>query len=218
MTFSGLERLLLPIKRKVFLLIGRAILTAVNNSEKTQKIQVTGLKGENITDIERLQNYGFESYPVVGSSEAAILFINGNRSQGLALVVHDREYRPTDLKSGDVCVYDYRSNSIVFDKNGIKLETFGDPHAGMHLHSDTGEVQLESGGPVPNTLKLKPNGDIELNGDNDSVVSWDDLNTAMQTFVIAINAAFATKLDGGGGSPALTLDLDPAEVKSVKVP
>jgi phage baseplate assembly protein V len=122
MNAAILDRFLQPIRNKIFLLVGRAILAAIKNSEKTMKIQVKGLSGEVITDIERVQNYGFESYPIVGSSEAVVLFVNGNRDQGVAVCVHDREYRPTDLASGDVAVYSKADKSspcrIVLKANG----------------------------------------------------------------------------------------------------
>ena len=98
------KRLIRPIQNKIFLLLGRAILTAVNNSESTQKIQIVALSGEVITDIERFQEYGFESYPLEGA-EVFAGFINGNRDNGIVLCVHDRRYRPTDLAEGEVAVY-----------------------------------------------------------------------------------------------------------------
>lgn len=123
MTFFDIDRILIPIKRKIFLLIGKAILTAVNNSEQTQKIQVSGLKNEVITDIERYQEYGFESYPNLNSdAEAVIAFINGNRDQGIVLCVHDRANRPKDLASGEVRMYDSNNNKITLTNNGIKIE------------------------------------------------------------------------------------------------
>ncbi len=36
MNLNDLKRLLRPIQNKIFLLLGRAILTAINNSEGTQ--------------------------------------------------------------------------------------------------------------------------------------------------------------------------------------
>lgn len=122
MRLSDFNRLIDIIKRKIYLLIGRAILTAVNNDEKTMKIQVTGLNGETITDIERMQEYGFESYPKTGSAESVVLFPNGNRDRGFAICVHDREYRPTDLAEGEVRVYDWNNNKITLTDDGIKIE------------------------------------------------------------------------------------------------
>lgn len=117
MTLFDLNRILLPIKRKIFLIIGRAILTAIDNSEGTQKIQVTGLNGETITGIERFQEYGFESYPKK-DAEVVIGFINGNRNQGIALKVHDRTYRPTDLAEGEVMIYHFDGDTKIHIKEG----------------------------------------------------------------------------------------------------
>jgi len=122
MTLFDFNKFLISIKSKIYLIIGRAILTAVKNSEKTQKIQVTLLKDETVTDIERFQEYGFEAYPLTGSAESVIAFINGNRDQGIALCVHDREYRPDDLSEGDVRHYDYRGNKITCSAVGIEIE------------------------------------------------------------------------------------------------
>ena len=124
MTFFDIERILQPIKRKIFLVIGRAILTAIDNSEGTQKVQVTGLDGETITGIERFQEYGFESYPKK-DAEVVIGFINGNRDQGIALKVHDRTYRPTDLVEGEARVYNFDGNTRVSVKEGLIEITAG---------------------------------------------------------------------------------------------
>jgi phage gp45-like len=103
-TFGDFRRLIEPIKRKIFLVLGRAILKAINNTEGTQKIQVIALADETITDMERFQEYGFETYPLA-EAEVAAIFLNGNRDHGIALCVHDRRYRPSDLVSGEVAIY-----------------------------------------------------------------------------------------------------------------
>ena len=102
MKWTEFQRLTRTMRNKIFLLIGRAILTAINNAEGTQKVQITGLDGETITDIERMQEYGLETYPDIGA-EGLGAFINGNRDQGIVIVIHDRRYRPTDLAAGEVC-------------------------------------------------------------------------------------------------------------------
>ena len=85
-------------------MLGRAVLKAIENSEDTQKIQVIALSEETISDIERFQEYGFESYPFV-DAEAFIGFLNGNRDHGIALCVHDGRYRPKDLVEGEAAMY-----------------------------------------------------------------------------------------------------------------
>lgn len=104
MKLSDWKRLIAPVQRKIFLSLSRAILKAVNNSKKTQKIQIVALSDETITDIERFQEYGFETYPII-DAEAFAAFLNGNRDHGIILCVHDRRYRPTNLAEGEIANY-----------------------------------------------------------------------------------------------------------------
>ncbi len=98
------DRLLRPIKNKIFLMIGRAVLKAVKNTEGTQKMQALFLADELLQDIERFQEYGFEAYPHDGA-EILANFVNGNRRQGVISCVHDRRHRPKDLVEGEVVIY-----------------------------------------------------------------------------------------------------------------
>lgn len=87
--------------------------------------------------------------------------------------------------------------------------------------ADPGERILysrDSSGNVQATIKLLGDGVIEINGNSDYAVSWTDLNSALQSLVTAINAAFATKLDAGGSPGTLTLDISSAKVEEVKLP
>lgn len=118
MSIKDITRMLRPLKNKLFLMIGRGILEAVDASEGTQKIQITGLNGETITGIERLQDYGFASYPKPSStSEAIAAFINGNRDQGLILAVQDRALIPS-LNEGEVCLFHLNGDTILTIKDG----------------------------------------------------------------------------------------------------
>jgi len=104
------------LKNKIYLMIGRAIITAIDGSTKTPIIQVTGLKGETITDVEFVNPYGFEAIPTEG--QAVIVFVNGNRDQGLCLVMHNREERPTDLEDDEVQMYSKFDNYVKCNKDG----------------------------------------------------------------------------------------------------
>lgn len=155
MGISDLARILDPIKRKIFLLIGKALLTAINNEGKVgtydsgsranpQRLTMNWF-GQ-LTDIERSQPFGFETYPVVGTSKAVLLNPDGARSNVFCIMVQDDAYRPTDLSEGEVCIYDKDDNRI-WIKNG-KLHI---------VHS--GDVEMEIGG------DLKVKGDIIANWD-----------------------------------------------------
>ena len=146
---QDIDRLLTPIKNKIFRIVGRGILEKVKSSEKTQMIQITGLKDEVVTDIEWLQTYGYTCYPkVTNTAEALIAYLNGNRDQGIAIAVHDREKRPTDLASGEVCIYDHNDNRItikqnddihIYSKSKIRLET----QAGNKITMDSTGIIVE---------------------------------------------------------------------------
>jgi phage baseplate assembly protein V len=103
-TFNDFKRLIAPLRRRVFLSLGRGILKLINNAEGTQKVMITALAGETITDAERFQEYGFETYPLT-EAEVFGAFLNGNRDHGIILCVHDRRYRPKDLTAGEVALY-----------------------------------------------------------------------------------------------------------------
>ncbi len=113
MRYKDVMRFLEPLKKRIFLLVGRAVLAAINNTGSTQRVQVVGLYGETITDAERFQEYGLESHPWE-DSQAAILFPNGNRDSGIIVAVHDRRYRPLDLAQGEVCLYTDEDTTTTF--------------------------------------------------------------------------------------------------------
>jgi len=116
---SVLARVLNPIKRQIYMLIGRSILSYVNNSKGTQLLQIKLLADEVCSDIERLEDYGLTSYPLK-DAEPLALFINGNRSHGVVVCVHDRRYRPTDLAEGEVCLYS--KDDLNADKHRVHLK------------------------------------------------------------------------------------------------
>jgi len=128
MNLRDFKRLTDPIRKKIFLLLGRAILYAIDNSESTQTVQVMALSDEVITGIERFQEYGLETYPLA-EAEVFIGFLNGNRGHGIALCVHDRRYRPTDLIEGEVALYtseDKTSSFRIHLKTGRIFDVKGD--------------------------------------------------------------------------------------------
>lgn len=128
MNWRDFQRLIEPLKRRIFLLVGRAILTAIDNAGDTQKIQVTALDSETISDVERFQEYGLETYPFA-DAESVIAFLNGNRSNGIVLCIHDRQYRPKDLVEGEVALYTDEDTGIahrIHLKRGKKTDIIGD--------------------------------------------------------------------------------------------
>jgi len=112
--------ILTTLSNKIYSMIGRAILTAINNSGKVQRIQVKGIYGETLTDIDRIQEYGLETYPEVsGDTEVILICPDGNREQAIAIKVGTRAYRPTILNEGEVCLYDKFGNTVLLKDGKI---------------------------------------------------------------------------------------------------
>jgi len=65
-------------------------------------------------------------------------------------------------------------------------------------------------------IDLDASGNIKLNGDTKRLVTYAELNTALQALVTAINTAFASKLDGGGTPGTLSLDISAAETQTIR--
>jgi phage baseplate assembly protein V len=209
-SIGDLTKFLAPLKRKVYLMIGRGILTAIKNTEKTMKIQITGLNGETITDIERLQEYGFESYPQLTSeSEVLTVFQNGNRDQGVALVVHDRANRPTDLLIGNVRVYDYNDNKITLTDTGIEIEDMNgnkitcDANGIIILDKNSNKVEMKSGqiNVTGTAINMLAASEFMIKG-NTAQTEMNKDQALMQSLQTGINAWVPVPNDGGAALKA----------------
>lgn len=121
-----IERLLWPLKRRILLLVGRAVLKLVDDSLKFQQVQVQGLRDETLDDVERFQNYGFTSHPHP-EAEVLLLSMGGMRSHSVAIAVDDRRYRVKGLAEGEVALYTSEHGAgserhIIHMKNGRMIE------------------------------------------------------------------------------------------------
>ena len=98
-------------------MVGRAVLTVVNDATGLQTVQVEGLPGEVIDGAERFQMYGITSHPLKGA-DALVLAVGGVRQHSIILI-DDRRYRPRGLEEGEVCVYNGLTGArIIFKANG----------------------------------------------------------------------------------------------------
>lgn len=141
-----LDRILRPIKRRIQLMLVRAIVEGVDDGKGIQQIQLTALADETLDNIPRIQNYGFTSKPKPGS-EAFVGFVNGARDQGVVIAVDDRRYRIKAMEDGEVAIYTDEGDKIHF-KRGNKIVV------------QTGELEANA------TVKVKitsPNVEINAN-------------------------------------------------------
>ncbi len=121
---KGLERMLGPLQRRVMLMVGRAVLAAVNDTTKLQGLQINLLADETRDDVERFQNYGFTSHPHPGA-EAIAVSVMGTRDHMVVIAVDDRRYRLKGLAEGEVAMYSDEGDSIVFKRGRIIEVTAG---------------------------------------------------------------------------------------------
>lgn len=110
-----------PVRRRVMMTVGRAVLRAVDDSGSRQTAQIEALKGEVRDLVERMQNYGFTSVPLPGA-DAAVVFVAGNREQGIIVAVDDRRYRLTGLEGGEVAIYDDQGQKVHLTRTGIVID------------------------------------------------------------------------------------------------
>lgn len=111
-----------PLQRRVMMTVGRAVLRAIDDSGSRQTAQIEALRGEVRDAVERMQQYGFTSVPLPGA-DGAVVFVAGNREQGIIVATEDRRYRLTGLEGGEVAIYDDQGQKVHLTRDGIVVET-----------------------------------------------------------------------------------------------
>lgn len=123
MRLESLNKWLAPLRRRVMLMVGRAVLCAVQDDAKIQRVQISLLEDELRDQVERIQQYGFTSHPHVGA-ECVAVFVGGNRDHGLVIAVDDKRYRLTALQRGEVALYTDEGDKIHLKRDrNIEIET-----------------------------------------------------------------------------------------------
>jgi len=95
-----IKSLIDPLRQRVLLMIGRALILAAGEDGLRLKL----LADEETEGVPQMQEYGFASVPLPGC-EALAVFQGGNRSDGIVVATEDQRYRPKDLQSGEAVLY-----------------------------------------------------------------------------------------------------------------
>ena len=112
-----IRRMTEPLRRRIALLVGRAIVTLIDDTTGLQQAQVSLLAGEIRDKIDRMQQYGFTSVPLPGAQGAAV-FIGGDREHGVLICTDDARYRLKNMASGEVAIYTDQGDKIHFKRGG----------------------------------------------------------------------------------------------------
>lgn len=95
-------------------LVVKGLISAVNDSDELQLVKVSTTADEVIEDVERVQQYGITSVPPEGS-EAIVIFMNGDRSEGVVIGCDSAAVRVKELSDGDVALYSKHGQQILMD-------------------------------------------------------------------------------------------------------
>lgn len=106
------------LKRRMQLLVSRAVVNVINDSLKTQNLQVSILNDDDADDVERFQNYGHTSVPPAGS-EAIVLSVGGMRESLVAIAVDNKATRLGSLKDGDSALYHMEGHNFLLTEDGV---------------------------------------------------------------------------------------------------
>lgn len=124
---SDLGNVLRPFANKISNMLARGKLAGVKPDGKMQVLQLELLDGEVKDRLEHFEPYGFTSHPHPGSAEAAVMFLDGDRSHGIVLVVANRKYRMTGLKEGEIGIKDDLGQTVHLSRDGIVVKGAGLP-------------------------------------------------------------------------------------------
>lgn len=181
-----LNKLLTPINRRLRLMVSRAVIGLVNDSLKTQRLQLTILDGEVQDDVERFQEYGYTSVPHPGC-QVVMVSIGGSRSHGIVVASQDGRYRLSGMTEGEVAVHDDLGQKVHLTRAGIVIDGAGLP------------VSIQNSPHVTATTdKFTVTGDFEVGGKADVTG-----NITTLADVAAVNVAASSGVSSASG--ALTM-------------
>lgn len=114
---NELAKLLAPLARRLGNMVARGAVSAVNSATKMQSLQLRLMADETKDNVEHFEPFGFTSRPLPGAEHVTV-FMDGDRSHGITVVVADRRYRLTGLQDGEAALHDAYGNKAHFKRDG----------------------------------------------------------------------------------------------------
>jgi phage baseplate assembly protein V len=113
-----------PISRlwtRLQLVVGRGRVSApAMDGGPVQKLQIQLGALETRDNTPRVAEFGFTSVPLE-DCDAIVIFVGGDRSNGVVIATNDQRHRPTDLLPGDTVIYDAHGNFVRLSAQGIRV-------------------------------------------------------------------------------------------------
>lgn len=113
---ASMLRWIAPLKNRVMLMIGRCVLTSLDDSTGYQVAQISVGKEEIVGRNIHLQNFGFTSRPQPGAA-GFVAFVGGNRGNGIVLALDDARYR-IKVEEGEAALYNAFGAKVVLKLDG----------------------------------------------------------------------------------------------------
>jgi phage baseplate assembly protein V len=126
-TINMLERWFAPWKRRILSMVGKCILSAIDDSGGLQTVDLSFLKDETIDNIERVQEYGFTSHPPK-DSEGVVAFLGGNQQHGVVIATDSSKYRIKPLPEGAVAIYNMNGDFVKLESDKMTVEVAEEYH------------------------------------------------------------------------------------------
>ncbi|MCX8500297.1 MAG: phage baseplate assembly protein [Alphaproteobacteria bacterium] len=163
---DAINRMLQPIYNRMNLMIGRAVIAAVQNKGGILLFDVKGLPLEEITDLDSYSHHGLISTPPVGA-KLAVIFPGGNRSNGMAIAVKV-EAIPSDAQNAEAGLYCGAGSFIIIAPDGSIRIKGGETSVDCTklTATVTGTAEVKAG-----EIKATSSGNVTVSGNSVSVTS-----------------------------------------------
>jgi len=124
--------------------INRVTIDKTNDDPYMQEVQLRGYFNETQDEVEHFHPYGFSARVRPPSqqgetqqkAEGVMVYVTGNRSHGLLIVVGDRRYRLNGLQEGEVALHDDQGHQVHLTRDGIVISAPNSKKIVTQLMSD----------------------------------------------------------------------------------
>lgn len=178
----------------------RGKITLVVSDAPIQRVQLDGLAGETLQDLEHLQEFGFASHPPAGS-EAVVIPLGGDTTHGVIVATQHGSFRVKNLAPGETAVFSSEGAKIVIKKGKIieaDCDVFKVNCKEYQVNAETGAnfntPQLETSAQLTAQGQINGNGGMAVQGGSGATFSGDVTQTG---------GSFATDGDVTAGGVSL---------------
>ena len=109
---------------RVKLLLTPVIIDAINNDGEVQTMKVSGLEGEVIDNVQRIEDYGRTTVPPTETG-ALLTSVAGNRTSSSIIKAGISKDRPKEGENGDIIDWDIHGNKVKYTKEGVNIVAVG---------------------------------------------------------------------------------------------